>query len=303
MAELTIVILSWNTRDLLEECLLSIFKYGGDVDCEILVIDNGSSDGSQKMVSNTFPQVQLVQNEQNLGFAGGNNQGILLSKSPYVLLLNSDAFLTENALNSLMEIMEKHKKAGIVGAQLINRDGSFQASNSNFPGLWQELLILSGLGRLLMGRYYPSRGPENERGPRIVDYVEGACLLVRREAIMQAGYLSEDYFMYAEEVDWCFSMIKAGWEVWYQPDAKIIHLGGASSQNRRVEREGDLYRSRVIFFRKHYGSIKAFLLKWMIIVFVGVKNIYHSFIRFISKGKKGRNVIPLRKLKEKLRGV
>lgn len=303
MPELTVIILSWNTCDLLSKCLSSLFNCGGEVNFEVLVIDNGSSDGSQQMVRNKFPQVQIVENEKNLGFAGGNNQGISLSKSPFVLLLNSDAFITENALISLMELMRKYKKAGIVGGQLINPDGSFQASNSKFPGLWQEFLILSGLGRLFKGRYYPSRGPEAKKGPQIVDYVEGACLLARRDAIEQAGYLSEDYFMYSEEVDWCYSMFKAGWQVWYQPNAKIIHLGGASSQNRQTDREGDLYRSRVIFFRKHYGSIKVLILKWMIIVFVALKSIFHGILGLLSKGKMGRNVIPLRKLKDKLRGV
>jgi N-acetylglucosaminyl-diphospho-decaprenol L-rhamnosyltransferase len=303
MAELTVIILSWNTRDLLEKCLHSLLSWTSRADFEILVIDNGSSDGSQQMVMKNFPQVQLVENKKNLGFAGGNNQGISLNKSPYVLLLNSDAFTTENALNSLMDLMERQKRAGIVGAQLINLDGSFQASYSKFPGLWQEFLILSGLGRFFRGRYYPSHGPETENGPKIVDYVEGACLLARREAIEQAGALSEEFFMYAEEVDWCFTMKEFGWQVWYQPAAKIIHLGGASSHNRQTEREGDLYRSRVIFFRKHYGRVKAFLLKGMIIYFVGVKNIFHSVLLFISRGQKGRNVIPLRKLREKLRGV
>jgi hypothetical protein len=142
-----------------------------------------------------------------------------------------------------------------------------------------------------------------EKGPQIVDYVEGACLLVRREAIEKAGKLSEEFFMYAEEVDWCFEMKKAGWEVWYQPEARIIHIGGASSQNRRTSREGDLYRSRVIFFKKNYGPIKAFFLKWMIVVSVGIKNIVHSLARFLSGGKKGRIVISFRDVLEKMRGV
>jgi len=303
MVELSIVILSWNTCDLLEKCLNALYKFSGGVEFETLVIDNGSSDDSQQMVSRKFPQVRLVENEENLGFARGNNMGISLSGSPFILLLNSDAFLTAGALESLIGLMKQHKKVGIVGAQLLNPDGSFQASHTHFPGLWQEFLILTGLGRLIFGRFYPSRGPEMEKGSQIVDYVEGACLLVRREATEQAGKLSEDFFMYAEEVNWCFAMKRAGWEVWYQPEARVIHYGGASSRNRRTAREGDLYRSRVIFFKKNYGSMKAFLLKWLIVLTVSIKNIYHGVLRSLSGGRKGRSVITLKELMEKMRGV
>ncbi len=303
MPDLSVIILSWNTCAILEECLDALDRFGDRILIDTLVVDNGSTDGSQEMVREKFPKVSLHQSEENLGFARGNNRGIDLTDGAYVLLLNSDAFLTEGALAALLKVIKQYPKAGIVGAQLVNPDGSFQASHSRFPGLWQEFLVLSGLGRLFFGRFYPSQGPEEEKGPKIVDYVEGACLLVRREALKNAGKLSEAFFMYAEEVDWCFAMKKAGWEVWYQPEAKIVHVGGASSKNRRTSREGDLYRSRVIFFKKNYGPIKAFFLKWMIVVSVGVKNLVHGLARFLSGGKKGRVVIPFRDVLEKMRGV
>jgi GT2 family glycosyltransferase len=303
MLDLSVIILSWNTCQLLEKCLTALVEFAREINFETIVIDNGSTDGSQQMVRSRFSDVRLIENEENLGFAGGNNQGIRLSKSPFILLLNSDAFVTQGALENLLGVMMEHPKAGIVGAQLINPDGSFQASHTPFPGLWQEFLILSGLGRMFMGKFYPSRGPEIERRARIVDYVEGACLLVRRDAVDQAGMLSEEYFMYAEEMDWCFTMKKAGWEVWYQPEARIIHYGGASSKNRPTAREGDLYRGRVIFFKKHYGNFQAYLLKVMIGLFVGIKNIYHSFLRWISGGKRGRRVISLKEFHQKMRGV
>jgi N-acetylglucosaminyl-diphospho-decaprenol L-rhamnosyltransferase len=303
MVDLSVIILSWNTCALLEKCLDALIKLGNGLPSEIMVVDNGSTDGSQEMVREKFPKVCLYQSEENLGFARGNNRGIDLTNGAYVLLLNSDAFLTEGALASLLRVVEQHPRAGIVGAQLINPDGSFQASHSHFPGLWQEFLILSGLGRLFFGRFYPSRGPEVKKGPKIVDYVEGACLLVRREAIESVGKIDPDFFMYSEEVAWCLDMRKAGWEVWYQPEARIIHVGGASSRNRRTSREGDLYRSRVIFFKKHYGPVKAFLLKWMIMASVGIKNIIHGLARGLSGGKKGRIVIPFRDALEKMKDV
>ncbi|NJN94934.1 MAG: glycosyltransferase family 2 protein [Anaerolineales bacterium] len=200
-------------------------------------------------------------------------------------------------------IAEAQPQAGIVGAHLVNADGSFQASHTRFPGLWQEFLILSGIGRRLFGRWYPSHGPEAHKGPQSVDYVEGACLLVRPEAVKTAGGLDEGYFMYAEEVDWCYTMRQHGWEVWYHPAAKIVHLGGASSESRRTQREADLYQSRVRFFRKHYGNMAAWLLKLLIYGITALKIVIHHLLRWISQGQKGRPVVSLRYLAAKLREV
>ncbi|MBI1881245.1 MAG: glycosyltransferase family 2 protein [Chloroflexi bacterium] len=129
-----------------------------------------------------------------------------------------------------------------------------------------------------------------------MDYVEGACLLVRLEAFKKVGGLDEGYFMYAEEVDWCYAMREKGWQVWYQPMAKVTHLGGGSSQNRRTQREGDLYRSRVRFFRKHYGNGLAQLLKFQIYGLTALKMVIHGLLRLASGGRYGRPVIPLRHL-------
>jgi N-acetylglucosaminyl-diphospho-decaprenol L-rhamnosyltransferase len=184
---------------------------------------------------------------------------------------------------------------------LLNPDGSFQASHTPFPTLRQEFLILTGLGRLLYGRWYPSHGPEQDKGPQVVDYVGGACLLVRREAFEDVGGLDEGYFMYAEEVDWCYAVREAGWQVWYQPAAKVIHWGGGSSQDRRPQREGDLYRSRVQFFRKHYGDGAARLLKAQIYALTAVKLVVHRMLRLVSGGRYGRPVVSLRYLSRGLR--
>jgi hypothetical protein len=167
----------------------------------------------------------------------------------------------------------------------------------------QEFWMLTGLGRKLFGRWYPSRGPQVERGPQSADYVEGACLLVRREAYQQVGGLDEGYFMYAEEVDWCYAFKKAGWEVWYQPQAVVIHHGGASSVGRRTAREGDLYRSRVRFFRKHYGPPAAWMLKTQILALTALKGAAHRLLRLLTHGARGRQVISLGELAKKLEGV
>lgn len=301
--DVSIIIVSWNTCDLLAACLESVDKEANIPDIEVLVVDNASTDGSLAMLKREYPQVRVIANLNNLGFSKANNQGLAACRGRYALLLNSDALLTQGSLQGLLHLANEKPRAGIVGAQLLNPDGSFQASHTSFPNLWQEFLILSGLGRRIFGRWYPSHASEEEKGPQIVDYVEGACLLVRREAFEDVGGLDEGYFMYAEEVDWCYTMREHGWQVWYQPVSKVIHLGGGSSQERRTKREGDLYRSRVRFFRKHYGDGPAHLLKLQLYFMTAIKVVLYGFLRRICGGRYGREVISLRHLAIQLRGV
>jgi hypothetical protein len=288
---------------MLVDCLSSVQATVADLACEVIVVDNGSTDGSQAMLRQRFPGVHLIQNDENVGFARANNQAITASQGCYMLLFNSDAIATPGAIQALLDLARTQPRAGIVGAQLVNRDGSFQASHTSFPTLWQEFLMLTGLGRLFYGQWYPSHSPEEEKGPQTVDYVEGACLLVRREAFEDVGGLDESYFMYAEEVDWCQTMRERGWQVWYQPEAKVIHLGGGSSRNRRPQREADLYRSRVQFFRKHYGDRAAWLLKAQIYALTAIKLFIHRLLRLVSGGRYGRPVVSLRHLVMSMRNA
>lgn len=296
MPDVSIVILNWNTRDLLARCLQSVYETRDRFDVEVIVVDNASSDDSVPATRARFPQVKMIESRENTGFAKGNNRGVAASSAPFVLLLNSDAFLLPGALRSMLELAHAQPRAGMVGACLLNADGSFQASHTLFPNHWREFLILSGLGRMRHGRWYPSRGAQEEKGPQIVDYVEGACLLARRAAYAEVNGLDESFFMYAEEVDLCYRMRQCGWQVWYQPAAKVTHLGGGSSQNRRTQREVDLYRSRIHFFRKHYGGVSAAMLKCQIIATTAVKAILHGALFYISRGRRGRRVAPLREL-------
>jgi N-acetylglucosaminyl-diphospho-decaprenol L-rhamnosyltransferase len=303
MLDLSIIVLNWNTRQMLVDCLSSVQTAVANLACEVVVVDNGSTDGSQAMLLRHFPDVHLIQNDENVGFARANNQAMTASQGRYMLLFNSDAIATPGAIQSLLDLARTQPRAGIVGAQLVNRDGSFQASHTSFPTLWQEFLMLTGLGRLFYGQWYPSHSPEEEKGPQTVDYVEGACLLVRREAFEDVGGLDESYFMYAEEVDWCHTMRERGWQVWYQPEAKVIHLGGGSSRNRRPQREADLYRSRVQFFRKHYGDRAAWLLKAQIYALTAIKLFIHRLLRLVSGGRYGRPVVSLRHLVMSMRNA
>lgn len=303
MPLLSVIIVNWNTCALLAECIAAVERETASIPHDIWVVDNGSSDGSVAMVRRDFPHVRLIESSVNLGFARANNLAMQRSAGRYLLLLNTDALVQPGSVQALLQVAEAAPQAGIVGAHLLNPDGTFQASHTCFPTLWQEFLILSTLGRRLVRPWYPSHGPEETEGPQRVEYVEGACMLVRREALAEVGGLDEGYFMYAEEVDWCKRMRMAGWEVWYTPAAKVVHIGSASSANRKTSREADLYRSRVRYFRIHHGRLEAEILKAMIILSTGVKQGVHALTRWAMGGRHGRPVVTLRELLIALRKV
>lgn len=296
MPEVSIIIVSWNTRTLLGECLESVSRGTAASNVEIIVVDNGSTDGSQDLVRQRFLHAHLITNVSNVGFARAVNQGAAASGGRYLLLLNSDAQLMPSTLPLLVDLAATHPRAAVVGPRVCHPDGSFQTSHARFPTLWQEALVLSGLGRLYCGAWYPSRGPDADPHPLVVDYVSGACMLVRRDAWLEAGGLDEGYFMYAEEVDLCYAVRLKGWQVWYHPEARAIHVGGASSGQQPSHSEAELYRSRVRFFRKHYGRRKAAVLKWQIYAFTGIKMCVHGVLRGLSGGRFGRPVVRLRHL-------
>lgn len=301
--DVSVVILNWNTRDLLAECLRTTAAQSDGLSLELIVVDNASTDDSVALVRRDFPHVRVVESPANVGFAAGNNLGVREAGGRCVLLLNTDAFLKPGALRALVDVLDAQPRAGLVGARLVNADGSFQASHTAFPTLTREFLILSGLGRLFFGAHFPSHGAERAAGPQTVDYVEGACLMCRPEAYRQVGGLDAGFFMYAEEVDLCMALKRAGWSVWYQPDAEVTHLGGASSSQRKPEREGDLYASRVRFFRKHYGPVAASLLTGLIFGFTALKNVVHGALRLATGGRRGRPVVSLSRLSAKLRAA
>jgi N-acetylglucosaminyl-diphospho-decaprenol L-rhamnosyltransferase len=256
-------IVSFNTRELLGPALRSV-QAQQLADWEIVVVDNGSDDGSADMVAREFPAVQLISNPTNLGFAAANNQAIAATTGEYVLLLNSDAVALPGAIERMVEVFETRPTVGVVGGQLLNPDGSFQSSYADFPSLLGELLLACKLAGLVYGRQYPSYPPDRSQVECIADWVSGAFLMVRREAIATVGLLDEEYFMYTEETDWCYRMRRAGWEVAYLPAAQAKHLGGASSHRATERRRAQIYRSKWLFLRKHHGPAKAKVYRYVI---------------------------------------
>jgi hypothetical protein len=231
------------------DCLNSIYETVKDIDVEIYVVDNNSTDGSQVAVKNGFADVKLIENETNTGFGYANNQALRIMQGRFAVLLNSDAVLKENSVKRLLAFMTTTPRAGIAGVQLLNDDGSRQNSIDNFPSSETEIFNKSIL-RLFFPGKYPSKNM-SYKDPIEVDSVIGACMMVRKEAIGDVGVFDEDYFIFLEETDWCFRMNKKGWKVYHVPDAEVFHLSGHSKKRTPWRSQIEYYISLYKFFKKN----------------------------------------------------
>lgn len=261
--DLSVVIVNWNTRDLLHHCLLSVHKAVHGLELEVYVVDNASRDDSVALVREHFPLVHLVENATNAGFARANNQAIRQSTGRYVVLLNSDTEACPGALEILIKFMDLYPDAGGCGPRLLNADGSLQASCHPMLTPGREFWRLVFLDRLWPQAIYH----QEEWDPTIphrVEVIKGACLLLRRAALDQVGPLDEQYFMYTEEVDLCYRLAQAGWELWWVPQAMVKHYGEASSKQVPEAMYLQLYRSKVQFYRKFGGPRRADRFKRLI---------------------------------------
>ena len=275
-----IVIVNYNTRDLLRRCLETVLASKG-VRSRVCVVDNNSGDGSAEMVTAEFPEVAVVHNADNVGYPAANNQGLRLfgynddgvsADAPrYALLLNADTELPEDGLASAVAFADDRADVGVVGPKLIRPDGSLdRACRRSFPTPEVSFYHMVGLSKLFpksprFGRYNLSYLDENETVE--VDSVVGAFMMVRREAIRDAGLLDDSYFMYAEDLDWAYRIKQAGWRVLYYADVTVLHVKRASSrQNPRARVE--FWRSMEIFYRKHYADDTPGLVHALIIVVI-----------------------------------
>lgn len=265
---LDVIIVNWNTRELLARCLASLEKFPPVVPYTVWVVDNGSQDGSAAFVREQFPAVQLIENAHNAGFARANNQAIQLSRSDFVLLLNSDAEVHSGSLDTLIDVLASHPAAGIVSPMLLNPDGSFQASFARFPNLWSELCLITRLAQWSVGPNAPSPSPVFNEVAHRVEWVPGTAVMTRRTAIDEVGGLDEHYFMYSEDTDWCWRMSSGGWDVWYAPDAKVTHIGSASSNPSSPERYVRLYAGKLQFLTRAYGTGYGLIARLVLIIAV-----------------------------------
>ena len=264
--DISFVIVNWNTRALLLHCLASIYRTAEDMDFEVWLVDNASSDGSVAAARGAYPEIHIIENDRNLGFAAANNLAFAKMRGRYAVLINTDASLRVGAIQNLFAFMEDVPDASMACGQLLNEDGSKQNSIAPFPTLL-SLVSNETLLRLLFPQKYPSKR-KHYGGPIAVDSCIGACIMVRKSAMDRVGFLDERYFFFLEETDWAYRMKVAGWKVYFVPAAQIFHAqgktvgGGASARIL-------FYRSRYQFFdkwhKKAYCLVRLFVISRLLV--------------------------------------
>jgi GT2 family glycosyltransferase len=267
----SVIIVSFNTREVLRECLQTLQKEAQGLKVETIVVDNQSRDQSAEMVEADFPWVILRRSSSNLGFAGANNVAFREATGRYLVLLNSDAFLQPGSLRLAISKMDQDPRCGLAGARLVGRDGAWQPSARMFPSPLNDFLTLTGLSARFphskfFGRFDRTWASPDQ--PAQIDWVPGAFSIIRKEALDKVGPFDEDFFLYYEEVDLCYRFRKAGWTICYWPDVVVVHLGGESSKtvsSLKFSKSGaqlTLWRMRscLLYYRKHHGA-SAWLAK------------------------------------------
>ena len=269
MTDLSIVIVSYNTKDFLQKCIESIKNTANGFTYEIIVVDNGSKDGSSQMVSKNFKDVILIENKENLGFSKANNIGVKKSSGRYILFLNADTLIYENTLKIILEIMDNHKDAGAVTCKLVMPNGGIDdASHRGFPTPWNSLSHFSGISKILgktklFGGY--NLGYLDLSKTHEIDALAGAFMFVRRVAGEQVGWWDEDYFFYGEDLDFCFMLKQKGWKIYYVPEVSILHYKGVSGgiksiskdlttadEETKIKSQKERFRAMRLFYKKHY---------------------------------------------------
>lgn len=291
--ELSIIIVSYNTRKLITNCIKSIIKNLKGVSFEIIVVDNGSSDGSVKKLTELNRLIKLIKNKDNVGFAKANNQGVKIAKGRYILFLNSDTLIRENVIFEILAWMKRNPKVAVATCALRNVDGSIQGTGGYFPSLFRIFSWMFFLDDIpyidrIIKPFHPLhsaspiyKGESFYLKPKEVDWVTGAFMLVRKKVLEEVGYFDEDYFMYAEDVDLCFRVKSKGWQIWYLPQWSITHIGGGSSTKEfPILSE---YKGIKLFFKKHKPSWTYSLVRFFLKCGALFRMILFGFI----KGKEG----------------
>lgn len=280
--DLSVVIVSWNVKALLEKCLRSVLDSpgwqlvppGGEPSgtglrsLEVWLIDSASSDGTAEMVHSQFPDVGLIENSENVGFTRGNNQGIARCRGRALMLLNPDTEVMGDTLATMGDYLASHPDVGVVGPRIATPDGGIQPSRRRFPTYGTAFIESTCLQQWfprhpLLARYYMWDAPDDRE--QDVDWLEGACLLARAEVVKQVGGLDERFFMYSEELDWCQRIRSAGWRVVYLSQAQILHYGGKSSDQVVAAKHIRFQRSKIAYYAKYFGGFRGGLLRWFLL--------------------------------------
>lgn len=280
--DFSIIIVNYNTRDLLRACLSTVYQSHSKATIEVIIVDNNSTDGSVEMIRADFKQAQVIVNEENKGFSKGCNQGIKLSLGKYILLLNSDVEIFPDTLDKLKFFLDNERSdpnIGIIGCKILNPDGSLQYSVGKFPTLWSTFVDMF---KPYHKRKYYLAGYDKAHE---VDWVTGACMLIDREVISDSGLFDERYFMYYEEVDWCHKAKKKGWKVFYYPFASIIHKTPCAVKKHELSEKvaTEIRRSHLYYYRKNQSYLAFLMLSIVTLTFLLIKFFYLYAAFFLEK--------------------
>jgi len=276
--KLSVVIICWNDLRVIRDCLRSIYEGTHATNFEVVVSDNGSVDGSVEFIRKHYPAVRIVENQQNLGFARGNNTGIRASRGEYTLILNPDTIIHEGALDKLVEFADRHSEAGAFGCRVLNPDGTYQVSARLFPTVlryWVSALGLSKLSSFFIYEEYPRWHGDTERS---IDWQSGCCVMFRGNLLKRLGGFDEQFFYHFEEVDLGRRVWTAGYPILFTPEAVITHLGGQSVGRFPVRFEIEKHRSRYRYFYKHFGAKAARNCRRLSIVKIRVRQLGYGLL-------------------------
>lgn len=287
--KLAVVILSFNTKELLQDCLSSIFEKKWQTDFEVWLVDNGSADGSAQMVKKNFPKVKLIESKENLGFTGGNNLALKKAQADYYLLLNSDTVVLDGSIDKLINFADNHD-FGILSCKLLNKDKTLQPNAGDLPTLFPTFVWLSGLDDVLffLKNYLPSVHKTSKSyylGQKEVGWVSGSVMLIKDQVVKKIGGLDEKIFMYGEDLEYCLRAYKNGFKVGWTDSAQIIHLGGGSTKNASLKQWLGEFKGLLYVYKKYYGQVSASFLKILIYFFVTLRIIAFSLIGKFNSSK------------------
>ena len=297
MCDVSIIIVNWNTKEYLRNCLDSIHRAISGINAEIIVVDNASEDGSVDMVQSEFPYVKLIKNDKNLGFAMANNIGIASSAGNYLCFINSDVIVDRNCIKELIQYLKENRNVGMVGPMIKNPDGTVQPSCFGYPTLWKMFSLAMGLHRFfphteLFGGRMIYR---NHDVARSVEVLIGCFWCVRREALDSVGMLDENYFIYAEDIDWCKRYRDAGWDVVFYPGAEAIHFGGASSEIAPLRFYIEMQKADLQYWQKHHGSFKKYIYRANLYLFHIIRIVANSGLYFLPFKKKEEKLFKIKR--------
>lgn len=271
--KLSVILVNWNTCDLTKQALVSVYKETVGIDFEVIVVDNNSGDASVEMIKKEFPQVQIMENKENLGFGKANNQGLKIAQGDYLMLLNTDVVVLDAALNKLVSYLDQHTEVMMVGPRLLNKDLTFQhACRRMLPNPTNSFFHLFGLTKIFKNNKFVNEYKQYAIDPEITgptQALSGAAMMFRQQVYNEIGGFDEAFFMYGEDLDFCKRVLDKGWKTVYVSEARIIHFGGQSSDKRRVKSLLNFYEAMWLYYKKHFYKKHSIVFHFF--VWLGIK--------------------------------